>query len=167
MNVLLVRGLRCVQEDEDETTFGYIDQEGKLVRIKLENFREEPTNSEPSVPSPCSEVISKLVDQTPARGCTSAEERAADKNLNEESLDFRSNVEDAPNAISCGSCENKAAVANASPANLQPDFETPLPRFNPMLAMKDHDLVMYGGLMELGHKELTLDDCWSINLNTR
>lgn len=50
---------------------------------------------------------------------------------------------------------------------LEPDLETPLPRLNACLAMKGNELLIYGGLVELGKKELTLDDCWSINLNTR
>lgn len=50
---------------------------------------------------------------------------------------------------------------------LEPDRETPLPRLNAMLVTRGSDLIVYGGLVELGSKELTLDDCWSINLNTR
>jgi hypothetical protein len=43
--------------------------------------------------------------------------------------------------------------------------ETPLPRINCASIVIDNTLYIYGGLVEVGDREVTLDDCWSIDLN--
>ena len=43
----------------------------------------------------------------------------------------------------------------------------PLPRINALLAVKNNTLYLYGGLLEVGDRELTLDDFWSIDLQKR
>eukprot|EP00903_Cladosiphon_okamuranus_P016175 g14926.t1 len=43
----------------------------------------------------------------------------------------------------------------------------PLPRINPCLTVRGNTLYVYGGLLEVGDREFTLDDCWSLELNTR
>lgn len=45
--------------------------------------------------------------------------------------------------------------------------DVPLPRLHGMICMRGSTLILMGGLMELGSKEITLDDCWSLNLNKR
>lgn len=44
---------------------------------------------------------------------------------------------------------------------------TPLPRINAALAVKNNTLYLYGGLLEVGDREVTLDDCWCIDLQKR
>mmetsp|Transcript_4199 Transcript_4199/g.6417 ORF Transcript_4199/g.6417 Transcript_4199/m.6417 type:complete len:731 (+) Transcript_4199:102-2294(+) len=44
---------------------------------------------------------------------------------------------------------------------------TPLPRINCAVAIKGNTLYIYGGVVEVGDREVTLDDCWSIDLNKR
>lgn len=63
--------------------------------------------------------------------------------------------------------EEQPQESSGITSTCEPDPETPLPRLNTCLAMKGNELLIYGGLVELGNKELTLDDCWTINLNTR
>jgi hypothetical protein len=43
--------------------------------------------------------------------------------------------------------------------------ETPLPRINCASIICNNTLYIYGGLVEVGDREVTLDDCWSIDLN--
>eukprot|EP00916_Digyalum_oweni_P024238 GHVL01040070.1.p1 GENE.GHVL01040070.1~~GHVL01040070.1.p1 ORF type:complete len:571 (+),score=143.38 GHVL01040070.1:79-1791(+) len=43
----------------------------------------------------------------------------------------------------------------------------PVARMYANVAVKGHNLVIYGGLVEEDKKEITLDDCWTINLNKR
>ncbi|CAM9403618.1 unnamed protein product [Choristocarpus tenellus] len=43
----------------------------------------------------------------------------------------------------------------------------PLPRINPCLAVRGNTLYVYGGMLEVGDREFTLDDCWTLELNTR
>lgn len=45
--------------------------------------------------------------------------------------------------------------------------DLPLPRLHGMLLVRGSNLILMGGIMELGSKEITLDDCWSLNLNRR
>ncbi|KAL3777575.1 hypothetical protein ACHAW5_008594 [Stephanodiscus triporus] len=45
--------------------------------------------------------------------------------------------------------------------------ETPLPRINCASVVRNNTLYVYGGLLEVGDREVTLDDCWSIDLNKR
>lgn len=43
----------------------------------------------------------------------------------------------------------------------------PVGRINPCLVMKGCTLHVYGGVTEIGDVEVTLDDCWSLDLNKR
>ena len=43
----------------------------------------------------------------------------------------------------------------------------PLPRIHAATAVRGSTLYVYGGLLEVGDREMTLDDCWSIDLNRR
>ena len=43
----------------------------------------------------------------------------------------------------------------------------PSPRINPSLIVRGNTLYLYGGVTELGDIEVTLDDCWSIDLSKR
>eukprot|EP00595_Chromulina_sp_UTEXLB2642_P001484 CAMPEP_0196765108 /NCGR_PEP_ID=MMETSP1095-20130614/7610_1 /TAXON_ID=96789 ORGANISM="Chromulina nebulosa, Strain UTEXLB2642" /NCGR_SAMPLE_ID=MMETSP1095 /ASSEMBLY_ACC=CAM_ASM_000446 /LENGTH=757 /DNA_ID=CAMNT_0042122529 /DNA_START=202 /DNA_END=2472 /DNA_ORIENTATION=+ len=43
----------------------------------------------------------------------------------------------------------------------------PCPRINSCLVIRGNTLLVYGGVMELGDVEVTLDDCWSLDLNKR
>lgn len=44
---------------------------------------------------------------------------------------------------------------------------TPLPRINCATVVRNNTLYIYGGVLEVGDREVTLDDCWSIDLNKR
>jgi len=45
--------------------------------------------------------------------------------------------------------------------------QTPLPRINCATVIRNNTLYIYGGVLEVGDREVTLDDCWSIDLNKR
>ncbi|KAL9185020.1 hypothetical protein ACHAXT_002797 [Thalassiosira profunda] len=45
--------------------------------------------------------------------------------------------------------------------------QTPLPRINCASVVRNNTLYIYGGVLEVGDREVTLDDCWSIDLNKR
>ena len=45
--------------------------------------------------------------------------------------------------------------------------QMPLPRINSAMAVRGNTLFLYGGLVEVGDREVTLDDCWSIDLGKR
>ena len=43
----------------------------------------------------------------------------------------------------------------------------PCARINPCLMLRGNTLLIYGGVTEIGDIEVTLDDCWSLDLNKR
>jgi hypothetical protein len=43
----------------------------------------------------------------------------------------------------------------------------PLPRIKPALVVRNNTLYLYGGLLEVGSREVTLDDMWSLDLHKR
>jgi hypothetical protein len=43
----------------------------------------------------------------------------------------------------------------------------PSPRINPCLMVRGNSLFIYGGVVEVGDVEVTLDDCWALDLNKR
>ena len=45
--------------------------------------------------------------------------------------------------------------------------QSPLPRINCATAIRANTFYVYGGVLEVGDREVTLDDCWSIDLNKR
>ncbi|XP_026192625.1 kelch domain-containing protein 4 [Cyclospora cayetanensis] len=45
--------------------------------------------------------------------------------------------------------------------------DVPLPRLHGLLTVRGSNLVLMGGIVEIGSKEITLDDCWTLNLNKR
>lgn len=59
----------------------------------------------------------------------------------------------------------RALEAQKTPPLFSADM--PLPRLHGMLCVRGSNLVLMGGIMELGSKEITLDDCWTLNLNKR
>lgn len=46
-------------------------------------------------------------------------------------------------------------------------LRSPAPRINPCVCVRGCTLYVYGGVTELGDIEVTLDDCWTLDLNKR
>jgi hypothetical protein len=46
-------------------------------------------------------------------------------------------------------------------------LSSPAPRINPCIMLRGNTLYVYGGVTELGDIEVTLDDCWTLDLNKR
>ncbi|KAF4721853.1 kelch domain containing 4 [Perkinsus olseni] len=47
------------------------------------------------------------------------------------------------------------------------NVDLPVERINSALLVKGHTLIVYGGLREYGDREVTFDDCWSLDLRQR
>ncbi|RHZ00040.1 hypothetical protein DYB35_011835, partial [Aphanomyces astaci] len=54
--------------------------------------------------------------------------------------------------------QDKDEVATAAAVRM------PLPRINPALIVRGNTFFVYGGVLEDGDREITLDDCWSLDL---
>ncbi|ETL24800.1 hypothetical protein L916_21258 [Phytophthora nicotianae] len=64
--------------------------------------------------------------------------------------------------------EEKSVVAEESkveePEEEEPAAPAPCPRINPAVMIRGSTLYVYGGVVEDGDREITLDDCWSLDL---
>jgi hypothetical protein len=49
----------------------------------------------------------------------------------------------------------------------QHSFELPPERISACLLIRNNQLLLYGGMVELGLKEVTFDDCWTLDLKVR
>jgi hypothetical protein len=45
--------------------------------------------------------------------------------------------------------------------------KTPLPRIKAQIVVRGNTLYVYGGILEVGDREVTLDDLWSLELQKR
>lgn len=70
-----------------------------------------------------------------------------------------------------GAAKTEAAPSPITPARPQTSrvfsVDVPLPRLHGILLVRGSNLLLMGGIIELGSKEITLDDCWTLNLNKR
>lgn len=55
----------------------------------------------------------------------------------------------------------------AADSSMSSQRSTPLPRINAVLLLKGNSLILYGGLLEVGDREVTCDDMWIIDLTKR
>ena len=73
----------------------------------------------------------------------------------------RASVQDTPPSIS---------IVPIPPPSLHLYFTnrtSPCPRIHPCAVIRGHSLILYGGVVEVGDVEVTLDDCWYLDLNKR
>eukprot|EP00522_Entomoneis_paludosa_P017396 CAMPEP_0172451008 /NCGR_PEP_ID=MMETSP1065-20121228/9181_1 /TAXON_ID=265537 /ORGANISM="Amphiprora paludosa, Strain CCMP125" /LENGTH=791 /DNA_ID=CAMNT_0013202889 /DNA_START=74 /DNA_END=2449 /DNA_ORIENTATION=- len=69
-----------------------------------------------------------------------------------------------------GQTVSSSSVMVVNPETQKPEAVTrsePLPRINSMLAINGTTLYVYGGLLEVGDREVTLDDLWAFDLRKR
>ena len=128
--------------------FAFIDANGNIVYEKIENDDEGDDSSntgekEEKAPDLASDVPSKE-DKTANKEETQAVTKTMEKNA----------------ASSTTKIDGKGLLPTVK-------RHTPLPRINCAVAIKGNTLYIYGGLVEVGDREVTLDDCWSIDLNKR
>ncbi|KAG0623069.1 hypothetical protein M758_3G146700 [Ceratodon purpureus] len=54
---------------------------------------------------------------------------------------------------------------SSAPAELEPQIVKPSPRINSLMVVGRDTLYLYGGMMELGEREVTMDDLYTMDLN--
>lgn len=132
-------------EDEDdfekmlENQFGYVDEDGNIVYIDNEE-EEEKREEEASGGDAAKTSVDVEFDDE--------EEESKEEEKEEEELPFDLQID----------AEHKEEKEEemAAPA--------PCPRINPSLIIRGSTLYVYGGVVEDGDREITLDDCWSLDL---
>lgn len=133
-------------DDEDdfekmlENQFGYVDEDGNLVYIDNE---EEEEKKEEARDSKTSVEVEFVVDEE--------EEESKEEEKQEEQLPFDLQIN--PSEVVEEKVEEEEEAAPA-----------PCPRINPALIIRGSTLYVYGGVVEDGDREITLDDCWSLDL---
>ena len=152
--------------------FAFIDGEGNVVYEKIEEDETAVESGKVTEPSPSSEVD------------TGYEADEGEKEISS------SNVEDSitldPQIPSVGNDEVLQKMAAPGPALTLPSInksevmvlgedgapipvarKTPLPRIKAQIVVRGNTLYLYGGILEVGDREVTLDDVWSLELQKR
>jgi hypothetical protein len=164
-------------EEANQELFGYIDEHGNVIYVHLDEEEGEQEGVEgikeivvglkqhalsekvaEILPAESSEAISNSVaDIVESRATTTS--RASAVALVEPQL-LNNNT--------------TAKIAIKQDEDHRPlwqkflcDRQDPCPRINPCIMIRGNALVIYGGVTEIGDVEVTLDDCWSLDLNKR
>ncbi|RLN20101.1 hypothetical protein BBJ28_00016935, partial [Nothophytophthora sp. Chile5] len=140
------------EEDEEEDQvddfdamldkqFGYVDEDGNIVYIEDLDEEEEAKEGDDGdvAPAPAPEAVVFEEEET------KDEERDEDKAVPEEESKEQEQEQEQ---------EEEEEVVLAAPC----------PRINPSLMIRGSTLYVYGGVVEDGDREITLDDCWSLDL---
>ncbi|RLN45358.1 hypothetical protein BBO99_00008283 [Phytophthora kernoviae] len=135
-------------EDFDEMLekqFGYVDDEGNIVYIEDAHEEEETKEGEEDDNDLAQTSEPRAVDQV---------ELLLDEE--EESKEEEKEVEKLIAPVEEGKDDEEAEEEPTAPA--------PCPRINPAVMIRGSTLYVYGGVVEDGDREITLDDCWSLDL---
>eukprot|EP00388_Colpodella_angusta_P022575 GDKJ01057731.1.p1 GENE.GDKJ01057731.1~~GDKJ01057731.1.p1 ORF type:complete len:866 (+),score=286.93 GDKJ01057731.1:196-2598(+) len=198
-----------------EQMFGYVERDGKLVRVRIDDDWENIDDLEADDGSkgkkkeeplgPDGKPLSKSTLKRLAWEEKEREEAEKKKKFDEELTANRvaalspapMNIPSVPASVNGSKVEKKSSANNATSSKslstnattaaaveeddeapllvevepktpmLKVDDEVPLPRINAQLFVKGNLLYVYGGVVECGDKQVTLDDCWKIDLNSR
>lgn len=148
--------------------FAFIDGDGNIVYEKIED--EDATEEESKEKrSQDSTTIATEVERE-LESIAGKTDVAAYNEVSGESQQQKSLA--SSNASSPAKPSQKIAASAVMKVNEKgvPVFvarQTPLPRINCATVVKGNTLYIYGGVLEVGDREVTLDDCWSIDLNKR
>lgn len=170
------RGEKSSDDEDWHKAFAYFDSKGRLVKLQLEDL----VDVEP-VALTCSPAALQH-RQKDDSGCP-AQSGTADNSAGPSSAGSGARCGTGHEGEPTDLPEDQASVCvpQISPsvptlaANVSglkrttPVYsaDLPLPRLHGMLLVRGSNLILMGGIMELGSKEITLDDCWSLNLNKR
>ncbi|RMX66282.1 hypothetical protein DD238_003111 [Peronospora effusa] len=136
-----------VVEDFDamlEKQFGYVDDEGNIVYIDDAHEEEETKKGE--------EGDSDVVSQ---ESCFA---KRFDLELGKEEETKGEEKEEKKHVVLDDDIKPDELEEEESAA------PTPCPRINPAVMIHGSTLYVYGGVVEDGDREITLDDCWSLDL---
>ncbi|OQR83764.1 hypothetical protein ACHHYP_14301 [Achlya hypogyna] len=135
------------QDDEQDqkrlNQFGYVGEDGNIVYIE----DDEEEESKVEEPAPVA-----LAPKSPRKPASSVDEEETKEEEDDDSEELIPDVIPAPVAA-----EEQAAEVTAP-------VRAPLPRINPALIVRGNTIYVYGGVLEDGDREITLDDCWSLDL---
>ncbi|CAM9106705.1 unnamed protein product, partial [Ectocarpus fasciculatus] len=169
------------EEDDEEDKmnngdfFGYIDETGAVVYMDLNApDPDEPADAKGEEEKATVFQFVEMADGLPAPAEHKGEEEAppaAKESKGEEAfLEQAEPVAKSTWASDGGEHPPPALTAASGAQGLARYFSSlrcPAPRINPCLCVRGSTLYVYGGVTELGDIEVTLDDCWTLDLNKR
>lgn len=151
------------EEQPEEDVFGYIDEHGNVIYMKLDKDEEEVEG----------EVVGKLEAVTLSLPVLSTAVVEAEAVLPVPVAPVAPvAVAPLPAPVPVPVPASPAAAAPSAVSSSWMSFlcqrTEPCPRINPCIMLRGNGtLVIYGGVTEIGDVEVTLDDCWSLDLNKR
>ena len=164
-------------EDENkENQFGYVDMDGNIVYIDneededegKEGGEEEAKEEEEEIVSefPSLSSLSSAMPPPPTIHSDKTQFSMLGNVDEEEEKECEDDV--APNSLfpPVSSVEVLSRI-NHNDVNeppVKPILKSPTPRINPALVVQNHTLYIYGGVFEEGDREITLDDCWTLDM---
>lgn len=147
--------------------FAFLDGDGNVVYERMDERESGKAAVALNLPAA---VAEEKEDDTES---DSDEEMKQDDTVDMPTSGRSTRVHDKPRAMSdpptaCG-------VKSSSVMSLNPETRTPeavarsepLPRIKASMVVSGHTLYLYGGLLEVGDREITLDDLWSLDLKKR
>ncbi len=136
--------------------FAFIDGNGNIVYEKIEDEDGDREDGDPSKigeEEKTKDTFNSSADVATAANKTDTKERKQD-------IVDTKNLDNKIDASAVMQVDSKGLPSTVT-------RQTPLPRINCAVAIKGNTLYIYGGVVEVGDREVTLDDCWSIDLNKR
>eukprot|EP01038_Epipyxis_sp_PR26KG_P009482 gene9482-12773_t len=145
-------------ENNKKELFGYIDENGNVIYINLDEMDEAEIKLD-DIKVDVNLLNLKLSENEQKNRIKMNSNDFNGHNEDEKLLHSKSNNDDlkANEENNTNSSVNKYFIVNNEPC----------PRFNPALIVKGNTLYVFGGITEIGNIEITLDDCWSLDLNKR
>ena len=140
--------------------FAFIDGSGNLIYEKIEEENEDGTPALAESGDEEEEEEEKEEEKEEERG---EEEEQADPIKQKNEADD-STAEKHSKTITSSSVMTLNPETKVPEAVFRAD---PLPRIKASLIVSGHTLYVYGGLLEVGDREVTLDDLWSFDLRKR
>lgn len=143
------------EEEEDfdkmlERQFGYVDEHGNIVYLEDEEEEEEKKDDEDT-------EIKMEHARMPDQGELFGEEEESKEEEKED---------DVPGVVPNVSMAQtkKQEEEKKEEEEEQDPIPAPCPRINPAVIIRGSTLYVYGGVVEEGDREITLDDLWALDL---
>jgi N-acetylneuraminic acid mutarotase len=166
--------------------FAFIDGEGKIVyeKIEEENANEGYDADTGEATKSTADVVTNdeaKENDTDEEGEEEAKGDDTDEDEQEETVqkeevtmkpvvDITKKVGNGNDQSSRGHIVLSSSVMKVNKESGAPEAVAraePLPRINAAMIVRSNILYVYGGLLEVGDREITLDDCWSFDLRKR
>jgi N-acetylneuraminic acid mutarotase len=169
--------------------FAFIDGDGNIVYEKIDDEKNEDGGYNADTDGLAAESRNVVSDEDAKADDTDEDEKEAkgddtDEEEDEEgtpvtnskkvsikeTVDVKMMIGDGMNQSSKGHIVSQSSVMKVNKESGAPEpvaLSEPLPRINASLIVRSNILYIYGGLLEVGDREITLDDLWAFDLKKR